>query len=78
MLDLALEDPISAAPLVAGGLLEPEDVAAAVVEGLREERMLILPHAEVANHMALKATQPDRWVKGMRKLVRNARDAAAG
>jgi NAD(P)-dependent dehydrogenase (short-subunit alcohol dehydrogenase family) len=77
MLDLALADPIGAAPLVAGGLLEPEEVAEAVVQGLREERMLILPHAEVANHMALKATQPDRWIKGMRKLVRAARAGAA-
>jgi len=34
MLELALEDPIGAAPLLAGGLIEPEDVAAAVVEGL--------------------------------------------
>ena len=33
MLDAALEDPIGAAPLLAGGLLEPEDVAEVVVEG---------------------------------------------
>ena len=44
MLDLALEDPIGAAPLLAEGLLEPEEVAEAVIEGIREERFLILPH----------------------------------
>jgi NAD(P)-dependent dehydrogenase (short-subunit alcohol dehydrogenase family) len=76
MLDLALEDPIGAAPLVAGGLLDPEEVAEAVIAGIREERLLILPHPVVADHMALKATQPDRWVKGMRKLVRAAKAAA--
>jgi NAD(P)-dependent dehydrogenase (short-subunit alcohol dehydrogenase family) len=76
MLDLALEDPIGAAPLLAGGLLEPEDVASAVVEGIRDERFLILPHEEVANYLALKGAQPERWLAGMRKLVRNARDQA--
>jgi NAD(P)-dependent dehydrogenase (short-subunit alcohol dehydrogenase family) len=73
MLDLALEDPIGAAPLLAEGLLEPDEVAEAVVEGIREERFLILPHAKVADHMALKAAQPDRWIRGMRRLVRDAR-----
>ena len=73
MLDVAMEDPVGAAPLLAGGLMEPDDVAAAVVEGLRDERFLILPHPEVANHMALKGAQPERWLKGMRKLVRQAR-----
>jgi NAD(P)-dependent dehydrogenase (short-subunit alcohol dehydrogenase family) len=74
MLDLALEeDPVGAVPLLAGGLLEPEDVAAAVVEGLREEAFLILPHEEVARHLALKGSQPERWLSGMRRVVREAR-----
>jgi NAD(P)-dependent dehydrogenase (short-subunit alcohol dehydrogenase family) len=76
MLDIALEDPIGAAPLLAGGLLEPEDVAAAVVAGVRDERFLILPHEEVAEHMALKGAQPERWLRGMRRLVRQAREAS--
>ncbi len=75
MLDIALEDPVGAAPLLAGGLKEPEEVAAAVVEGLRDERFLILPHEEVASHMALKGAQPERWLRGMRRLVRQAREA---
>ena len=73
MLELALEDPIGAAPLLAGGLIEPEDVAAAVVEGLADERFLILPHEDVAHHMALKGSQPERWLRGMRRIVRHAR-----
>jgi NAD(P)-dependent dehydrogenase (short-subunit alcohol dehydrogenase family) len=76
MLDVALEDPIGAAPLLAGGLLEPEDVAAAVVEGVRDERFLILPHAVVADHMALKGAQPERWLRGMRRLVRQAQEGS--
>ena len=35
MLDVALEDPIGAAPLLAGGLMEPAEVAAVVVAGDR-------------------------------------------
>jgi NAD(P)-dependent dehydrogenase (short-subunit alcohol dehydrogenase family) len=76
MLDVALKDPIGAAPLMAGGLLEPEDVAGAVVQGVREERFLILPHEDVARHLALKGAQPERWLKGMRRLVREARASA--
>jgi NAD(P)-dependent dehydrogenase (short-subunit alcohol dehydrogenase family) len=75
MLDVALDDPVGAAPLLAGGLLEPEDVAAAVVAGVREERFLILPHEDVAKHMALKGAQPERWLSGMRRLVHDARQA---
>jgi NAD(P)-dependent dehydrogenase (short-subunit alcohol dehydrogenase family) len=73
MLDLAMEEPAGAAALMAGGLIEPEDVAEALVSGMREERFLILPHEEVARHMALKGADPERWLKGMRRLVRNAR-----
>jgi NAD(P)-dependent dehydrogenase (short-subunit alcohol dehydrogenase family) len=74
MLEAALDDPIGAAPLLAEGVLEPEDVAGAVVEAVREERFLILPHEAVARHMALKAAEPERWLRGMRRLVRNARE----
>ena len=73
MLDTALEDPVGAAPLLAGGVLESDDVADAVVAGIREERFLILPHEDVARHLALKGAQPERWLNGMRRLVRQAR-----
>jgi NAD(P)-dependent dehydrogenase (short-subunit alcohol dehydrogenase family) len=76
MLDLALQDPIGSAPLLAEELVDPEDVADAVVVGLREERFLILPHPKVAGYMALKATQPDRWLRGMRRVLREAQEAA--
>ncbi len=76
MLDLAMEEPASAAALSAGGLIEPEDVAEAVLAGIRDERLLILPHENVAGFMALKGSDPDRWIKGMRRLVRDARGSA--
>ena len=72
MLETALEDPVGAAALLSGGVLEPEQVADAVVAGLRAERFLILPHPEVARHLALKATEPERWLAGMRRLIRQA------
>jgi NAD(P)-dependent dehydrogenase (short-subunit alcohol dehydrogenase family) len=77
MLDLALEDPIGAAPLIAGGLIEPDEVAEAVVAGIAAERFLILPHPEVARYLAVKGAQPDRWLEGMRALLREARDQAS-
>jgi NAD(P)-dependent dehydrogenase (short-subunit alcohol dehydrogenase family) len=74
MLELAMDEPAGAAALLAGGLLEPDDVADAVVRGLEDERLLILPHEEVAKFMALKGSNPERWIAGMRRLVRNARE----
>jgi hypothetical protein len=52
------------------GVIEPEEVAEAVVQGLREERFLILPHPEVATYFRNKAENHDRWLGGMRKLRR--------
>jgi hypothetical protein len=39
-----------------------------VVEALRDERFLILPHPEVAGFFAARATDHARWLGGMRKL----------
>jgi NAD(P)-dependent dehydrogenase (short-subunit alcohol dehydrogenase family) len=73
MLDGALEDSVGAAALLADDLLEPQDVAEAVVHGLRDERFLILPHARVAEYMERKGSDNERWMAGMRRLVRGAR-----
>jgi NAD(P)-dependent dehydrogenase (short-subunit alcohol dehydrogenase family) len=62
-------DQTAGAVVAAGGdLLEPEQVADAVIAGLAAEQFLILPHPEVATYLEHKATDPDRWLKGMRKL----------
>ena len=52
----------------AGELLEPERVAGDVVEAMREERFLILPHPEVAEYMRRKGDDHERWLAGMRRL----------
>jgi NAD(P)-dependent dehydrogenase (short-subunit alcohol dehydrogenase family) len=48
--------------------LAPEVVAEAVVAGLRDEHFLILPHPEVAEFFRRKATDYDRWLRGMQRL----------
>ena len=53
---------------LAAGAIEPEQVAEAVVQGLHEERFLILPHPEVAEYFGRKASDYDRWLRGMRRL----------
>ncbi|MDP5052715.1 MAG: SDR family oxidoreductase [Congregibacter sp.] len=52
------------------GILAPADVAEAVVQGLADERFLILPHPEVATYRERKTADYDRWIGGMRKLRR--------
>jgi NAD(P)-dependent dehydrogenase (short-subunit alcohol dehydrogenase family) len=52
----------------AGGVLEPEDVAEVVVDALREERFLVLPHPEVLEFFRRKGADYDRWLAGMRRL----------
>jgi short-subunit dehydrogenase len=45
-----------------------EVVAEAVIEGLAVEKFLILPHPEVASYFMRKASDYDRWIRGMRRL----------
>jgi NAD(P)-dependent dehydrogenase (short-subunit alcohol dehydrogenase family) len=51
--------------------LEPEQVAEIVLQGIHDERFLILPHPEVAEYFTRKAADYDRWLKGMRRLRAN-------
>lgn len=54
-----------------GAVLAPERVADAVMEGLGDGRFLILPHPEVREHYAFRATDTDRWLNGMRRVRRH-------
>ena len=57
------------AKMAAGdGVLSSAEVAEVVVEALREERFLVLPHPEVAEYAKRKGTDRDRWLKGMRRF----------
>ncbi len=50
------------------GLMEPAQLAEAVIEGLKKEEFLILPHPEVKTYMQRKTADYDRWLQGMRRL----------
>src|SRR5579859_7303028 len=50
--------------LLAGTAIEPEQVAEALLAGLAEGSFLILPHPEVRDHYAMRATATDKWLHG--------------
>ncbi|MCR8826545.1 SDR family oxidoreductase [Pseudosulfitobacter koreensis] len=52
------------------GMMEPNVVAQACVETIRNETFLVLPHPEVMGYMRNKTENYDRWIGGMRKLNR--------
>jgi NAD(P)-dependent dehydrogenase (short-subunit alcohol dehydrogenase family) len=51
------------------GMIVPEALADTVIEGLADERFLILPHATVLTYMQRKVGDYDRWLAGLRKLL---------
>lgn len=59
----------------AGAVLEPEQVADVVAQAIADERFLILPHPEVHDYLRRKADDPERWLRGMRKLQARVLDA---
>jgi len=59
------------------GVLSTEDVVAATIKGIAEERFLILPHPRVAEHYAKKAAHHDRWLVAMEGLQMQFTDASA-
>jgi len=50
------------------GMIEPEDVADAVIEAMDTETFLILPHPQVLDYMQRKTNDYNRWLRGMQKL----------
>ncbi len=57
-------------PQAGDGMLQPGEVAESVIEGLDEERFLILPHPQVVTYMQRKTSDYDRWLSGMRRFRR--------
>ncbi|MEV7092499.1 SDR family oxidoreductase [Amycolatopsis sp. NPDC051045] len=62
---IAAGHPAALAIAAAAPLLDPEDVAEAVVRGLGEEEFLILPHESVRESFARKAGAVDAWIDEM-------------
>ena len=69
MLDrLMADDGVAAAGVLAGGeVLQPEQVAGAVIEGIAAQRFLILPHEAVRDRIVSKASDRDRWIGSMER-----------
>jgi NAD(P)-dependent dehydrogenase (short-subunit alcohol dehydrogenase family) len=64
----ALDDVGRRVVRAAGRVLDPHEAAEAIVDGIDQERFLILPHAEVLTYFQRKAADYDRWLAGMRRL----------
>jgi NAD(P)-dependent dehydrogenase (short-subunit alcohol dehydrogenase family) len=56
-----------------GHIIEPEEVAAAVVKAIRANQFLITPHPEVHRYERFKVDDRDRWLAGMRALLARLR-----
>ncbi|WP_110182890.1 SDR family oxidoreductase [Nocardioides solisilvae] len=63
--------------LSADQALTPDQVAGAWVASLEDDRFLVLPHPEVAGYYAARATQNERWLRGMRRLQAGLDEATA-
>jgi NAD(P)-dependent dehydrogenase (short-subunit alcohol dehydrogenase family) len=61
---------LPAGPQSLDGVLSADEVAQVVLDGLRAETFLILPHAAVRRYVQRKAEDTDRWLEGMANLKR--------
>ncbi|MAG97274.1 MAG: SDR family oxidoreductase [Alphaproteobacteria bacterium] len=59
------------------GMIEPEELAECVIETMEREEFLILPHPVVLDYMRRKTSDYDRWLSGMRRLLRDYDEANA-
>ena len=70
--DMLLKAQFAGGAFLLEGALEPDQVADDVVKAMAEEKFLILPHPEAAKYFQNKANDYERWIRGMRKLMRNS------
>lgn len=59
----------------AGPVLTPEEVARTVIQAMDREDFLILPHPQVLEMFGHKASDYDRWLRGMRRYQQVLTDA---
>jgi NAD(P)-dependent dehydrogenase (short-subunit alcohol dehydrogenase family) len=69
---------LAGGPQSRDGILSAAEVADAAIAGIEREAFLILPHPEVTGYMQNKVNNYDRWIGGMAKLNRSARERADG
>jgi NAD(P)-dependent dehydrogenase (short-subunit alcohol dehydrogenase family) len=62
-------DAAKASAVIGGGdVLAPDEAAERILEGLEQDRFLILTHPEMHDFVVGKAQDPERWIGGMTKL----------
>lgn len=69
-----IEDAGGAGSAGLDGVLSPQVVARAGLDGVEAEQFLILPHEQVRGYMQVKLADYDRWIGGMAKLQRALRE----
>jgi NAD(P)-dependent dehydrogenase (short-subunit alcohol dehydrogenase family) len=71
---MVIADPTGEAEVAASGrILEPAQVAGDVIDAIRADRFLVLPHPEVHEYEKAKVDDRDRWLGGMRRLLARVR-----
>jgi NAD(P)-dependent dehydrogenase (short-subunit alcohol dehydrogenase family) len=63
--------------VLADAAIEPEQVADALAAAMAEGRFLVLPHPEVRDYYVNRATDTDRWLRGMSRLQQRIEEATA-
>jgi NAD(P)-dependent dehydrogenase (short-subunit alcohol dehydrogenase family) len=62
-------DAAKASAVIGGGeVLAPERAAERILDGVTQDRFLILTHPEMHEFVVGKAQDPQRWIRGMSKL----------
>ena len=62
-------DAAKASAIIGGGeVLAPEQAAERILEGVEQDRFLILTHPEMHEFVVGKAQEPERWIRGMSRL----------
>jgi len=56
--------------------IEPGQVADALADAMADGSFLVLPHPEVRDYYALRATDTDKWLRGMSRLQRRIEEDA--
>ena len=61
--------------VLAGAAIEPEQVADALAGALASGSFFVLPHPEVHDYYVHRATDTDRWLRGMSRLQQRVEEA---
>jgi NAD(P)-dependent dehydrogenase (short-subunit alcohol dehydrogenase family) len=61
--------------VLAAAAIEPEQVAEALAAAMAVGKFLVLPHPEVRDYYVHRATDTDRWLRGMSRLQQRVEEA---